>query len=52
MTSNKIYIVNDQATEIDALDFTPRAADRNPRGHYPDGQYAIDHRRVRHVGIG
>jgi hypothetical protein len=23
MTSNKTYIVNDQATEIDALDFTP-----------------------------
>ena len=26
MTSSKTYIVNDQATEIDALDFTPRAA--------------------------
>jgi hypothetical protein len=23
MTSSKTYIVNDQATEIDALDFTP-----------------------------
>ena len=50
MTSNKTYIVNDQATEIDALDFTPRAADRNPRGHYPDGQYPVDHRRVGHKG--
>jgi len=26
MTSSKTYIVNDQATEINALDFTPRAA--------------------------
>ena len=26
MTSSKTYIVNDQATEIDAFDFTPRVA--------------------------
>ncbi len=51
MASNKTYIVNDQATETDALDFTPRAADRNPRGHHPNGQYAVDHRCVRYVGI-
>ena len=25
-TDSKTYIVNDQATEIDALDFTPREA--------------------------
>ena len=50
MTSSKTYIVNDQATEIDALDFTPRAADRNPSGHYPNGQYTVDYRRVRRVG--
>src|SRR3990172_12806894 len=24
---------------------------RNPRGHHPDRQHAIDHRRIRHMGL-
>ncbi len=38
--TDKTYIVNDQATETDTLDFMPRVVDRNPRGHYPNGRYA------------
>ena len=41
-SDSKTYIVNDQRTETDALDFTPRVADRNPGGHHPDGGHAVD----------
>ena len=50
MAESKTYILDDQWTDKDDLDFTPYV-DNTP-GYYPGRQYALDHRRMRHMSLG